>query len=145
MANDGNLKSKLFAFRLKLSLKWDNPGGKTINHLEGHVYIKFFIRKSSFLEKGIILLAEGYIKLRKPGTHTGGIVMPVWDGASDWSLRTCNIMLNVSSAVIGYTGPAMHQAVVTGGNEIYKFMEFIVNNLLVPRSNTHVHFNMFIY
>lgn len=44
--------------------------------------------------------------------------MPVCDGVSDWPLQTCNIILNVSAASIGYTGPALHQAVALDGNII---------------------------
>lgn len=44
--------------------------------------------------------------------------MPVCDGASDWPLQTCNIILHVSAASIGYTGPALHQAVALDGNII---------------------------
>lgn len=44
--------------------------------------------------------------------------MPVCDGVSDWPLQTCNIILYVSAASIGYTGPALHQAVALAGNII---------------------------
>lgn len=38
--------------------------------------------------------------------------------ASDWPLQTCNIILHVSAPSIGYTGPALHQAVALDGNRI---------------------------
>lgn len=49
---------------------------------------------------------------------TGEFDVPVCDGVSDWPLQTCNIILHVSAASIGYTGPAMHQAVALDGNII---------------------------
>lgn len=49
---------------------------------------------------------------------TGEFAVPVCDGASDWSLQTCNVILHVSAALIGYTGPALHQAVALDGNII---------------------------
>lgn len=44
--------------------------------------------------------------------------MPVCEVVSDWSMQTCNIILHVSAALIGYTGPALHQAVALDGNII---------------------------
>lgn len=44
--------------------------------------------------------------------------MPVCDSVSDWPLQTCNIILHVSAASIGYTGPALHQAVALDVNII---------------------------
>lgn len=38
--------------------------------------------------------------------------------ASDWPLRTCNIVLHVSATPIGYAGPAMHQAAALDVNVI---------------------------
>lgn len=49
---------------------------------------------------------------------TGEFAVPVCDGVSDWPLQTCNIILHVSAASIGYTGPALHQAVALDGNII---------------------------
>lgn len=42
---------------------------------------------------------------------TGEFAVPLCVDASDWLRRTCNIILHVSAALIGYTGPALHQAV----------------------------------
>ena len=44
--------------------------------------------------------------------------MSVCDVVSDWPLQTCNIILHVSAPSIGYTGPALHQAVALDGNII---------------------------
>lgn len=49
---------------------------------------------------------------------TGEFALPVCDSLFDWLLQTCNIILHVSAASIGYTGPAMHQAVALDGNII---------------------------
>lgn len=49
---------------------------------------------------------------------TGEFAVPLCDGDSDWLLQTRNIILHVSAAFIGYTGPALHQAVALDGNII---------------------------
>lgn len=49
---------------------------------------------------------------------TREFAVPVCDVASDWLLQTCNIILHVSAMFIGYTGPALHQAVALDGNII---------------------------
>lgn len=49
---------------------------------------------------------------------TGEFAVPVCDVVSDWPLQTRNIILHVSAASIGYTGPALHQAVALDGNII---------------------------
>lgn len=53
-----------------------------------------------------------------PG-DTGEFAVPECDRVSDWPLQTCNIILHVSAAAIGYTGPALHQAVALEGNITY--------------------------
>lgn len=44
--------------------------------------------------------------------------MPFCDSAPDWLPRTRNIAHYVLKAIIGYVGPALHQAVALDGNPI---------------------------
>lgn len=49
---------------------------------------------------------------------TGEFVVPICIGVSDWLLQTRNIIPHVSAVLIGYAGPALHQAVALDGNII---------------------------
>lgn len=63
---------------------------------------------------------------------TGEFAVPLCDAVSDWPLQTCNIILHVSVASIGYTGPALHQAVALDGNII---------NINTRNLKTNAHFS----